>query len=225
MIKKYEWLLFDADDTLFHFDALRGLKTMFSSFGFEFTEDDQYKYKKINEKLWKAYQNHKITASQIKQQRFIPWSEQFNLSSEEINSAFLVSMCEICEPLDGATNLLDHLKNNHIKLGIITNGFTEWQEMRLGRLGLTEYFEFVITSEQMGVAKPHRAIFDHALEKMSHPSRQQVLMIGDNLHSDIKGGIDSELHTCWLNPHNQPAVPEIVPTYQIAALKEIEALI
>jgi 5'-nucleotidase len=221
-ISRYEWVLFDADETLFRFDDFRGLKAMFLSFQTEFTEEDYLVYKKVNEALWKAYQNHEITIQEIRAQRFQSWAEKLDVSSETLNHAFLVAMSEICEPLEGTISLLNALKKKGIKLGIITNGFTDWQEIRLRRLELTGHIDVLVTSEQVGFAKPHPAIFEHALEKMGNPSRRSVLMIGDNLHSDIKGGIDSNIPTCWFNVHNKPVVADIVPTYQVASLLEIE---
>lgn len=220
----YDWILFDADETLFRFDDLSGLKRMFSSYGIIFSETDYKTYKKINETLWMAYQNGEIIADEIRQKRFSSWSEQLGLTSRRLNSDFLIAMSEICEPLDGAINLLNALKGK-AKLGIITNGFAEWQEMRLARLGLTEYIDLLVTSEQVGVAKPHRAIFNHALEKMGHPDRKRVLMVGDNPHSDILGGINAGLDTCWLNRHNQSVSLGIAPTHHVSTLLELEMLL
>ena len=223
-MKIYEWILFDADDTLFHFDAFRGLQSMFGRFGIEFREQDYQVYQVVNQALWLDYQRGTITAQQLQRQRFNTWAKQLNILPQELNHAFLAEMAEISTPLDGAVNLLNTLKGK-IKLGIITNGFTELQQIRLERTGLHKHFDLLVISEQVGVAKPHPAIFEHALSQMGHPAPENVLMVGDNPESDILGGNHAGLDTCWLNMHNKPTPEGIVPHYQLASLSELENLL
>ena len=223
-MKKYTWILFDADDTLFHFDAFSGLKLMFSQFGVTFNKQDYEEYEAINKGLWVDYQNGTINAEQLQNQRFNSWAIKLNCSPQDLNRTFLAAMAEICIPLEGAVNLLNALKGK-AKLGIITNGFTELQQTRLERTGLRDHFELVVISEEVGFAKPHPAIFDHTLSIMGHPTREQVLMVGDNPASDILGGMNAGLHTCWLNPHDKPLPEGIMPHYQVSSLAELEHLL
>ena len=201
-MKSYEWILFDADDTLFHFDAFSGLQRMFAGFGVDFTKPDYHAYQEINKPLWIEYQNGNLTAQQVQRQRFDHWADKLQISSQDLNSAFLAAMAEICTPLDGAVALLGAL-NGKAKLGIITNGFTELQRARLVRTGLGNHFDVLVISEEVGVAKPHRGIFEHALSMMGQPSGSDVLMVGDNPDSDILGGLNAGLDTCWLNVDNR----------------------
>lgn len=223
-VKSYEWILFDADETLFHFDAFSGLKRMFSHFGVQFTKQDYQAYQTINKPLWIDYQNGIITAQQLQHQRFTTWAEELQVLPLELNSAFMTAMAEICSPLDGAVSLLNTLKDK-AKLGIITNGFTELQQVRIERTGLSNYFDLLVISEQVGIAKPHRDIFEHALSIMGSPAREEVLMVGDNPDTDILGGINAGLNTCWLNVDHKSAPDGIVPQYQVASLVELENLL
>lgn len=220
-MKAYEWILFDADDTLFHFDAFRGLQLMFSRFGLAFTEQDYVDYQQVNKALWVEYQKGQITAQEIQRRRFHIWAAKLNISPYELNSAFMITMAEISAPLAGVTDLLNALQGK-AKLGIITNGFVEIQQLRLERTGFTQYFELVVISEAVGVAKPHPDIFEHAISRMNNPNREQILMVGDTLESDILGGINAGLDTCWLNAHNKPAVEHITPHYQVSSFTELE---
>ena len=113
----------------------------------------------------------------------------------------------------------------HAKLGIITNGFTELQQIRLEATGLDHYFDVLVISEEVGVAKPHPDIFDHALELMGNPPREHVLMVGDNPDSDIVGGINAGLDTCWLNTHRRTAPAGIRPKYEVSSLEDLERLL
>lgn len=223
-MKNYEWILFDADDTLFHFDSFGGLQRMFKNFGVDFTEQDYQDYQTINKPLWVDYQNGDITAQQLQHKRFDAWAKHLNVSTRDLNSAFLAAMADICVPLEGAVNLLDALKGKK-KLGIITNGFTELQVARLERAGLKDHFDLLVISEQVGIAKPHQGIFEHAFSIMGNPAREQVLMVGDNPQSDILGGMNVGIDTCWLNIENKPTPDGIMPRYQVSSLVELERLL
>jgi 5'-nucleotidase len=223
-MKNYTWILFDADDTLFHFDAYSGLKQMFLQYNVEFTVQDYEEYEIINRPLWVEYQNGRINAEALRTRRFTQWSEHLQCSPHDLNNAFINAMAEICTPIEGAKNLLTTLKNR-VKLGIITNGFTELQQVRLERTGFQEYFEIIVVSEQVGFAKPHPLIFDHALTLMGNPSRDGILMVGDNPDSDILGGINAGFDTCWFNQHHQELPHGIKPHYEVASLHELKNLL
>ncbi|SMY35097.1 pyrimidine 5'-nucleotidase [Photobacterium andalusiense] len=221
---KYKWILFDADETLFHFDALRGLQLMFSRHNITFTDADFEQYEAINKPLWVDYQNGIISATELQNIRFETWAAKLSLSTEQLNHDFLMAMADICTPLDGAKSLLEALKPQ-AKLGIITNGFTALQEIRLQRTGFADLFDVLIISEQVGVAKPDIKIFDYACHQMGEPQRQQVLMVGDNPYSDILGGINAGMDTCWLNCDHKSQPVGINPTYTVTALSELQALL
>lgn len=221
---KWDWIFFDADETLFTFDSFGGLQRMFLDYSITFTAEDFQDYQAVNKPLWVDYQNGAISALQLQHQRFQGWSERLDVTPGALNEAFLNAMAEICAPLPGAISLLDSLKGN-VKLGIITNGFTALQQIRLERTGLRDHFDALVISEQVGVPKPDPRIFDYALEKAGHPARERVLMVGDTAESDILGGMKSGLATCWLNAHDR-ALPEgIEPTWTVSSLNELEQLL
>ena len=221
---RYEWILFDADETLFHFDAYAGMQRMLTAYGVEFTEQHFGEYQVINRPLWLDYQDGRITAQQVQERRFSNWADRLQVSSVSLNSAFLAAMAEICRPLEGAVELLDSLRGR-ARLGIITNGFGELQQIRLERTGLSERFELLVISELVGAAKPHPDIFLHALERMGNPSPDRVLMVGDNPDTDILGGIQAGFDTCWINWERRPAPPGIVPDYEVNSFEELQDLL
>lgn len=218
---RWDLILFDADETLFTFDAFGGLQRMFLDYSVTFTDQDFLEYQSVNKPLWVDYQNGAITALQLQHQRFQGWSERLNVPAGSLNDAFLNAMAEICAPLPGAVSLLDSLKGK-AKLGIITNGFTALQQIRLERTGLRDYFDLLVISEEVGVAKPDRRIFDHALQLAGNPDRDRVLMVGDTAESDILGGINAGLSTCWLNAHDRVLPEGIHPTWTVTSLNELE---
>lgn len=221
MLKDWDWILFDADDTLFHFDAFAGLQRLFQQYDVQFSRADYDDYQAINKPLWVDYQNGAISALQLQDQRFESWAAKLDVTAQDLNSGFLSAMAEICTPLVGAVDLLNALKGR-VKIGIITNGFTALQQARLERTGFLGVFDLLVISEQVGYAKPHPAIFDYALTRMGNPARERVLMVGDNPDSDILGGINAGLATCWLNAEGRAQPEGINPTWQVTSLKELQ---
>lgn len=219
---KYQWILFDADDTLFNFDAFAGLRLMFSRQGLAFTEQDYAFYQAINKPLWVDYQDGKINAQQLQTTRFEPWAEQLSISAGDLNSAFLQAMADICSLLPGAKELV-HALSGKVNMGIITNGFTELQSLRLERTGMKELFSPLVISEQVGVAKPDIGIFEYAFSLMNHPPKEQILMVGDNPHSDIQGGLNAGIETCWINARGEQQPDGIKAHYQVRSLDELQA--
>lgn len=220
---KWDWIFFDADETLFTFDSF-GLQRMFLDYSVTFTAEDFQDYQAVNKPLWVDYQNGAITSLQLQRQRFVGWGEQLNVPPEELNDAFMNAMAEICAPLPGAVSLVNAL-HGKVKMGIITNGFTSLQQIRLERTGLRDRFDLLVISEEVGVAKPDPRIFDYALEQAGSPDRSRVLMVGDTAESDILGGINAGLSTCWLNAHHREQPAGIEPTWTVASLSELEQLL
>lgn len=221
---QYQWILFDADETLFHFDAFAGLQLMFSRHDYPFDQSQYAHYQSINLPLWQQYQQGEISARQLQLNRFSLWADKLKVPAAALNSAFMQAMADICTPLPGATELIRAL-HGRVKLGIITNGFTELQQIRLERTGFADVFDTLVISEQVGVAKPHIDIFNHAFSLMGHPPKQQILMVGDNPHADIQGGINAGIATCWLNRHGDDRPEGISPSYEVSSLAQLQQLL
>ncbi|ADP10168.1 nucleotidase [Erwinia sp. Ejp617] len=224
MLNNWDWILFDADDTLFHFDAFAGLQRLFQRYDVAFSRADYDDYQAINKPLWVDYQNGTISALQLQHQRFEGWAAKLDVTAHSLNSGFLAAMAELCTPLPGAVELLNALKGK-VKIGIITNGFTALQQARLEHTGFSGYFDLLVISEQVGYAKPHPAIFGYALNHMANPPRNRVLMVGDNPDSDILGGINAGMATCWLNQDHRSKPQGINPDWQVSSLTELQTLL
>ncbi len=221
-MKAFNWILFDADETLFHFDAYAGLQLLFKGYGVDFTTQHYVDYQALNQPLWLQYQSGEISAKHLQEQRFSYWGQQLNVAPSVLNSGFLQAMAEVCTPLPGAVSLLNALQGK-AKLGIITNGFTDLQQIRLERTGLHNHFDILVISEQVGVAKPHPQIFSHAKELMGNPDPATVLMVGDNPIADIGGGKQAGFYTCWLNRFEASLPAGIKADLEVQSLAELEA--
>ncbi|WP_372768843.1 pyrimidine 5'-nucleotidase [Pseudoalteromonas sp.] len=221
---KYQWIVFDADETLFHFDAFAGLKQLFSNYNIVFEKSDFDEFQSVNKPLWIDYQNGTISAKELQVKRFTLWGDKLDVDPALLNQQFIAAMADICQCLPGARKLLE-LLHGKAKLAIITNGFTALQQVRLARTDLTHFFEHVIISEQVGVAKPNIAIFDHALQLFGSPEKSTVLMVGDTLSSDILGGKNAGLDTCWINHEGDKVEDTVGATYQVGCLTGLYNLI
>ena len=217
---KYQWVLFDADETLFHFDAYEGLRRMLEDFNISFTREDFAHYQKVNLPLWVDYQDGKISAQTLQETRFIALAEKAGITPHNMNQAFLNKMADVCYLLPGAQELLNYLKPR-AKLGIITNGFTQLQEIRLEKNGLSDMFDILVISEEVGTAKPAPQIFEHAYRQMGEVDKSRVLMVGDNPDSDVLGGQNFGFDTCWLNHNAKPTPDTVSPVLEVKDLTEL----
>lgn len=221
---KYRYVLFDADETLFRFNIMAGLVHLFKQYQISFTQADFDYYQKTNKQLWIDYQNGSIDAEYLQVQRFMHWSEKLNVPAKQLNDHFLDAMGIICTPLPGAVALLTKL-HKRAKLGIVTNGFARMQQIRLQQTGLEHMFDWLVISELVGVAKPNVVIFEHALALMDNPPKGEVLMVGDNGASDVLGGMNAGIDTCWLQ-HPGEKLPEgAEPTYRITDLTQLPSIL
>lgn len=224
LINQLDCILFDADETLFTFDAYQGLRTMFAEHSVDFSAEDYQTYQSLNKPLWDAYQQHKITAEQLKVRRFEGWAEKIGVTASQLNQQFLQSMANICQPLPGAQALLASIAP-YVSLGIITNGFTDLLHARLQRTGLDNYFQVLTISEQFGLAKPAAEIFQHTLDQLPGVASARTLMVGDTPESDIAGGMNAGMKTCWLD-HGDKSLPEgMVPDWQVSSLPQLQQLL
>ena len=221
---RYSHILFDADETLFSFNAQRGLEKLFAQYGIHFTEQDYQHYSQLNAPLWVQYQNGEIDAKTLQVTRFQHWAEKLDVAPQTLNDGFLNAMAEICLPLPGARSLLDALQGK-CTLAIITNGFAALQQRRLEHTGLADRFSHVVISELVGRAKPDPSIFAHTFELLGEPEKSKVLMVGDTPASDILGANRFGIDSCWLQHPGQSCPEHIKPTYTVTALQQLEKLL
>ena len=221
---KYQWILFDADETLFSFNSFLGLKVMMERYGVPFNEQDYEQFQAVNKLLWVAYQNKEITAQDLQRIRFEKIAQQTGQEPLALNQELMAEMALLSRPLDNVREMLDSLLGK-AKMAIITNGFHALQQKRLDNTEFNKYFDLVVVSETVGAAKPSSQIFEVAFAQMGNIDRRAVLMVGDTLSSDVQGGINVGIDTCWFNPTQQPNQTTIQPTYEIASILDLVKIV
>jgi YjjG family noncanonical pyrimidine nucleotidase len=221
---KYTTILFDLDGTLFDYDAAEAnaLKNTFKDFNLPFKSKAIPTYRELNARLWKQFEQGTISQQVIKVLRFEQLGEALtiDLDAEEFSYKYLLHLSEGTDLIDGARKIIEYLSDK-VDLVLITNGLTIVQRPRIKNSGLENYFKEVIISEEVGFAKPDTKIFDITFERLNFPAREDVLIIGDSLSSDIAGGINYGIDTCWYNPSGKDGNADFQCTYTIKELNEI----
>jgi 2-haloacid dehalogenase len=221
---KYKWILFDADGTLYDFEQASesALERSLQENGLPYEPANFGLYRQINQKVWEAYERGEIQQQELRPLRFQRLFDALDLqgNAAKVSEDYLDRLSENSQLLPGAAELVRSLVGK-IKLMIITNGFSRVQRPRIGRSEIRQYFEDMVISDEVGSVKPEAKIFDIAFEKMGKPRKEEVIIIGDSLSSDMSGGIRYGIDTCWYNQSHRrdPAGMEI--TYEVAKLEEV----
>jgi len=221
----YQWLLFDADGTLFNYDLAekKALTNVFKEYALPFREEYENIYQTVNSRLWKRFEQNTITLKQLRVQRFLDLFETIQLVVEDpatFSERYLYHLGQGADLFPDVLEVLTQLKPLY-RLGLITNGISQVQRSRLALSPLDGFFEQIFISDEMGVSKPDQAYFEMVFEGIGHPPKDSVLVIGDSLSSDIAGGINYGLDTCWVNPNGSTAPAELPIKYQIRTLSQI----
>ncbi|KOA18336.1 pyrimidine 5'-nucleotidase YjjG [Clostridium homopropionicum DSM 5847] len=226
---KYKLIIFDADETLLDFSKAEeyAFKNTMEYFNKEYETEYHFNtYKEINKNIWGEFEKELITAEELKEERFRRLFNKLNmnLDTKEVNGKYIDNLCQGCFILDGALELLNDLKGK-FKLVLITNGLTTVQDARIRRSQIGEFFDSVVISEEVGVAKPNPGIFEFAFKKAGHNNKETALIVGDSLTSDIKGGANFGIDTCWFNPKHLENTTEIKPVYEIHSLNQLKDIL
>lgn len=223
----YDHLLFDADGTLFNFEAAEkwALSHVLEELGIDPSDEAIDTYSRINNGVWLEFEQGLITMDRLKTERFRRFYSRYGLQGDPGLTAqrYTLMLSRSFHLYDDAIPVLDELKNRNIPMSLITNGISNVQRGRLAATGTRDYFTAVVISEEIGIQKPHPSYFEKALSLVRDTGApaKRPLVIGDSPTSDIRGGIDSGLDTCWINRFGMPTDPTLRPTYEITGLKEL----
>lgn len=228
MKKHYPWLFFDADGTLFDYNRAEAtaFRRAFDLLKFQFEESYLDTYQMINRELWKALERHEITPAVLRLRRFELLLEALQLtgSADELNIAYVEQLGLCTDLIDGAYDILQTLSKTS-RIAIVTNGLEAVQRSRLMHSTIHQFITELIISEEVGAAKPHPAFFDAAFARTGNPRKSEVLIIGDSLTSDIQGGVDYSIDTCWYNPSSEPRPNGLPITCELSHLRDLLEII
>ena len=221
-------IFFDLDNTLLDFDKgeAHALSRALRKFGVDPSPDVLARYHAINLSQWELLEEGKLTKDQVLLRRF-------DLLFAELGAACdSRAVCDLYEgflaeehgTIPGARELLEALASRY-SLYLATNGAAAVQRRRLADAGILPYFRNIFISEEVGFHKPSPAFFRACFAAIPGFDPASALMVGDSLTSDIRGGRDAGLRTCWLDRLGCSRRPDIVPDYTVTALDQLPALL
>ena len=223
-MKKYSFLLFDADNTLLDFDENErvSLTRAFRRFGLPCDEKTLRLYHDINLMYWQMLAENKIGKEELLIKRFSTLFERIGVDADPVQTEnyYRAQLGQGCQVVPGAIEVCRKLKADY-KLYVITNGVASTQHSRLTGSGIEALMDGIFISDEIGYDKPDVRFFEYVRNHIEGFEKQKALVIGDSLFSDIRGGVDFGLDTCYLNAYHQPNTSKIIPTYEIQDIAEL----
>lgn len=219
-------LLWDVDGTLLDFGKAEkyGIRKCFELFGLgECTDEMLERYSAINRKYWEMLERGEITKQQVLTDRFVEFfgSENIDFTRvDEFNDEYQVRLGDKAFPCDNALETVNALKGKY-KQYAVTNGTYIAQQRKLTQSGLIDVFDDVFISDKIGYEKPNIEFFNAVQSKIGKFSKNEVMIIGDSLSSDMQGGNNAEILCCWYNPHNAKNKNDIKIDYEIKDIADI----
>ena len=227
-MKKYEVLLFDVDGTLLDFNKAEeeGIEGLLNHNGAPVSDENKHKYHLVNKKYWEALERGEITRDQVLTLRFEEFFAGFGIQVDggEADALYRQYLNASAVLIDGTIELLESLKGKY-PLYVVTNGVAETQYTRLAKSGLDKYFDGIFISEEAGAQKPQPAFFEYCFEKMGRRDVEHMLIIGDSLTSDMRGGNNVGIDTMWFNPGKDENHTEVHLDYIVTTLDEVKEML
>lgn len=224
MKKNYDTLLLDADDTLLDFRQTEkaALENTFDEYGLTLTDEIRDIYKTVNHELWSAFERGEITKETITSTRFqrVFDTVGYHVDGHTFHLDYQKALGRGYFLIDGAKELCEKLAGKY-RLYCVTNGVAATQYSRLSGSGLGDYFDNIFVSEEIGHQKPSKDYFSAVFKSIGRFNPSNALIVGDSLTSDIQGGKNTGIDTCWYNPSGKTAESAVKADYEIRKLDEL----
>ena len=222
------FVLMDLDDTILDFhraEAAAVSKTLLR-LGIEPTQQIVQRYSEINAAHWRMLERGEITRPQVLTGRFRQLFSEIgaDCDPEQAQQIYEAYLSQGHYFISGAEQLLAELYGKYL-LYLVSNGNAVVQKGRLKSAGIAPFFEEIFISEQIGADKPSKVYFDRCFAKIPNFDQDHAILIGDSPTSDILGGINAGVKTCWFNPNHRPPHPLIRADYEIDRLSAFPALL
>lgn len=223
-------ILFDIDNTLLSFDEYvkSAMKSGFEEFGLCKYEDYMFgEFTKTNSELWHSLEKGELSFEELKKIRWNLIFEKMGISADGVafEKYFRGYLFDSAILIENAQAVLHNLFGKYI-LCVASNGPFAQQKHRLKISGLLQYFSHLFISEEIGFSKPSKSFFDVCLQRLNSNSDskiqpEEIMIVGDSLTSDMAGGIQSGLKTCFYNPDSKPIPQEMKINHNIKSLLEL----
>lgn len=223
-------LLWDVDGTLLDFQAAEraAIRSLFEEFSLGACSDEMIRrYSQINDSYWQRLERNEITKPQVLVGRFEQFFREIGVPASlapEFNRNYQVRLGDTIVYRDDSFHVIQSLRGK-VKQYVVSNGTIVAQSRKLRRSGLGALMDGVFLSEQIGVEKPNPGFFDAVFDAIPPSARSEVMIVGDSLTSDIQGGNNAGILTCWYNPARKQAAAGYRIDYVISDLHEVVSLV
>ncbi len=200
----YKILLVDIDNTLLDFNKAEKMALIPVLKKYNLCSEENIKlYSEINLAYWKMLERKEITKAEVITLRWKEFFNHFNIevNPDIINENYFNDLAEGAYFLSGALEFLKEAKK-HFKIYAVTNGRTNVQRRRLQKSGLDKILDGVYISDEIGYHKPDKKFFEYVLNDLKIKNKEEVIVLGDSLTSDIQGAINSGLDYVWFDLNN-----------------------
>lgn len=226
---RFKVILWDIDGTLlnFHIAERTAICRLFSRFGLGVCTDEMLnRYSRINAGYWKRLEQGELTKDQVLTGRFEDFFREYGLDTgcvRDFNAAYQLALGDTICFNPGGLEAVKLLKGSCLQYAV-TNGTLTAQRKKLNLSGLSELLDGAFISDVIGIEKPNIGFFTAVWAQIGAYDPEEVLIIGDSLTSDIKGGNNAGIRCCWFNPEGKPAPENLRIDYTIRSLTEVPAL-
>jgi 2-haloacid dehalogenase len=223
-----KFIFIDLDDTLFDFHRgeAESLSQTLLKFGIEPTPTRVARYSEINDGEWKRLERGEITRAEVLYGRFEKFFSELGVVADisAVKQEYEARLSSSHIFLEGAEEMLEALLGKY-KLYLASNGTAAVQRRRIAESGIDKYFDGIFISEEIGANKPSIEYFESCFAKIDGFSREDAIILGDSLSSDILGGKVAKIDTCLFNPKGKKLDTGITPDYEVRTHAEFRALI
>lgn len=220
----YSYLLFDADNTLFDFDAANrnAFHVVCRQCDIPDTDETFALYERCNNTMWAAFDRGECTKDFLVVERFRRFLKAMALDRDPAlcNRIHLTALGASTLLLPHAEEVCNTLSQTH-RLYIVTNAVASVQRSRLHRSAVAPYITDAFISEDAGASKPSRAYFDYVFDRIPGITRDNCLLIGDSPSSDIRGANNAGIPCCWYDPHGATLPEDLRIDYRITDLRQL----
>ena len=223
-------ILWDVDGTLLDFSAAEkaAIQKLFAEFGLGPCSDEMVaRYSAISTGYWKRLERGEITKAEVLVGRFRDFFSELGIDTalaEPFNARYQVSLGDTVAYRDDSLSIVKGLRGR-VRQYVVSNGTVIAQTKKLERSHLGEWMDGVFLSEQLGAEKPSPLFFEKVFAAVPDLAREEMLIVGDSLTSDMKGGIDNRIPTCWYNPKGLPRPADMAIDFEIQDLHQIYDLL
>lgn len=229
-MQKIKVVLWDIDGTLLNFEEAEkhAIRACFSNFQMGVCTDEMlWDYKNINITYWKRLERGEITKKEVLEGRFHEFFEKYQLNDGLVpafNQEYQVRLGDTVCFYEHALETVQALQGNVLQYAV-TNGTKTAQERKLTNSGLNKLLNGVFISEEIGIEKPMVGFFDEVFAKIGSYEKDEMMIVGDSLTSDMQGGINAGIITCWFNQDKKINDTQLKIDYEITDLAKVLELV